>query len=298
MANERRKDGGLVLWARWGRAGVTRLLSESAKDVALILASHGGGKNKSWPTADTLARLTGHTKTTVYCALARLKSLGIIKSTGRARRRYHNTPGAFIYEFQEPPESMEPYADDISKREIPSECLISRFKRQNARVTKLDGVAATERQKSKQTTTEATTGSTSTSEVLELNNRNGNIRREREAYSRKLEVGSEVGVGAVDLNAEKKKLRNPEPFPSFSAGGRVLSAGKKKVAAAVDPVQEQLRADLRGYFVRMFANGKDYLFCLEKLHQSKWRDRFGAEMIAAVAKEFEPKPLDVPSIPH
>ncbi len=117
-------DGPLVLWARWIRAGVLPTLSRSARDVGTALAAYASKDGAAYPSATTIAKLTAHTRTTVFQALAELVAAGVVIRDGHIKRRALNARGPVIYRFQPPP-SMCPSEPDTSASE--THRLLSRF---------------------------------------------------------------------------------------------------------------------------------------------------------------------------
>jgi len=125
-----KNDGPLVLWARWIRAGVLRLLSPGARDVAQTLAAYGSREGLMFPAADTLTRLTGRARNTVFRSLKELKDKRIIAPQGHVKRRYRNTKGPVIYHFLTPPEPMSLCDKAVSVTDTAKTNPAERFSRQ------------------------------------------------------------------------------------------------------------------------------------------------------------------------
>jgi Helix-turn-helix domain len=93
----------LVRWARWVKAGVLSTLSPSAGDVGQTLAAFESTEGRAYPSAKTIARLTGHTRNTVFAALQELKAHGVVEAMGKVQRRDSNANGPVIYRLRTPP---------------------------------------------------------------------------------------------------------------------------------------------------------------------------------------------------
>jgi hypothetical protein len=110
--------GPLVLWARWVKAGILTRLTPSARNVAMVLASYANKKTgEAFPAASTtIPSLTGHSKTTVFGALAKLKKEGVIRPVG-TKRRQSNATGPVVYQFCPPPAPMSLCRRDTSAKD-------------------------------------------------------------------------------------------------------------------------------------------------------------------------------------
>ena len=79
-------------------------LSPSEKLILSILASHSGRKGACWPAQGTIAKEAGLTRKTVWTALKRLESLGLVKSEHRTRQDGGETSKVYrICEVSAPP---------------------------------------------------------------------------------------------------------------------------------------------------------------------------------------------------
>lgn len=99
----------LVRLSLWVRAGLFRELNPTERAVLTVYAAFANKKGTAWPAAETVGRLTGHSRRSVFEALRVLRRLKLLEQVGRTTRKGMEEFGAIgpmIYIVAEPPASL------------------------------------------------------------------------------------------------------------------------------------------------------------------------------------------------
>ncbi len=231
MSADPEKDHGpLVTWAHWIRAGVFRSLSPCARDIGAVLATFASKEGLAFPSAQTLATITGHTRTTVFKGLRELQEHKVIARQGHVRRKHRNAAGPVMYRFLPSPPPMCLSGRDVSVTETHS--LAERFKRPvtgNAPVrenalrclserdggspARETGVVLSERHLLCVSATETQKGLNGPSEGVNVNTREGGVQRGEPDASARFASPSETAslASAVTDAWERKGTGNGKP---------------------------------------------------------------------------------------
>lgn len=101
----------LIDLAGWIKGGAYRTLSPTARDVLAVVASFAGPDDPAFPSAATIADLTGHTRTSIFKALKELVGAGVLVDLGRVKGKRAHRYGPRAFAIAAPPALQVPRED-------------------------------------------------------------------------------------------------------------------------------------------------------------------------------------------
>ncbi|MGH7378393.1 MAG: helix-turn-helix domain-containing protein [Candidatus Methylomirabilales bacterium] len=84
-------------------------MSRVEANVLILLAAFASAEGRAFPSVETIRRLTGHARSTIFEALTALKGAEILKPLGRVKRKAEDASGPVVYGIAEPPVSQIAY---------------------------------------------------------------------------------------------------------------------------------------------------------------------------------------------